>query len=1229
LFLAESSITLSDVDTVLCLGTHKALQYHPGTHRVHLVNTWISKASATQRAGRTGRVRPGKVYRLYSKKLYDTFGEHEQSEIHRKPLQDVILSLRSMMEDTPDFEGVVPILDDLLEPPDIQNVVNSFEFLHSSNMITDPNDSGNLTSIGRLASQLPVDLQLGRLISYGINLGVGTESIIIASALSQPKTLFRIASPLVHTDPDELNEIIRTTLLGAVELDDKMYSEPMLHIRLFADWSQLTSLQSQYNYAKEYGLAHTRVKLFVSSTIHLIARVKESLAESTASTISLDNISSPNIYKQNMLRLILAWNNEDNILQAKDLNVKSDTAFYTAIIESPNLSLNHLKPLFPRNMPWKLDSNVKKIYDGRFSDTSRTPLQLLTALISAADTIITWLIHQSVIGDKKLLNITFIIAIATEESNPDRDHDQQEELVAFRKAFHINFPHIEKAGVIEGSSKHGDVYDIFLLSNPSKREMKWWNEVHDELSKSVSMLIPVEGHAKIRDNNCNLTMSQLQNLFFGHSINVKASEDESEESLKKKYHIAEQIISSKQVLIFPNPLEKNENTKNHGKKPAFPSDLIIDIPIGLRLINAYRNIYKDKKMRLWSNPRNITESKSSTLLLNGKSNTSSLNSLVPSQISRSNMAVGKPAAIVPGSSEWGKKRLDSQTSLKEMAGEVDNYDDDDDDENKIIVNIKAISTNWVNVTSFGRLADFSRPPQALLSRQSAISVAVHCGPGVLHAVAYNSISIGQDSRLVFMEGVTVLPPGTRWLILALRCMGKNVTNSDDSNEEKKVKEMTKSKNTDVKDENYPDRPLSEIDIDKCSRVYELLQRLSRGPVCRAPGVISVLEDIFKEWIGDSSKDEPQKKKSIFQPQQILASKENNSSKVSSSKNEVPKLPIKQALNDNKKPSSSNKLGKDQSSKSKAKETQVDTSQNTKSKTKSQEGLKENQKFTKKKSPKTSESPKYDCSYCQMKFSSPIYLYRHINITHKNETVSATSSPRNRTSLLSNNTSSKTIVKSEVITKQLSTPKKETEFQDTEESKFVCERCNNKSFTSQIGLMHHNQSVHRKGSQSSNTTPSSDLKQSQVITANTAITPVVLPPGSKVTTYPPNRHIDSLNQDLNLIINLTSKKSDAAKLDSTPLVSSKSTGVMKPPPPPLSAPSSSPSQSSKNDIKLICSLYNSITGCQNLNCSHEHIHPAPDSEEWKLLKRQFKNLTRRSNYTDLKPLPSLKFDFSKN
>lgn len=81
--IAESSITLPDVDVVICLGTHKVVQYDQKTNRVQLVNSFISRASAAQRAGRTGRTRPGTVYRLYSKRLFESMNSHDAPEVLR------------------------------------------------------------------------------------------------------------------------------------------------------------------------------------------------------------------------------------------------------------------------------------------------------------------------------------------------------------------------------------------------------------------------------------------------------------------------------------------------------------------------------------------------------------------------------------------------------------------------------------------------------------------------------------------------------------------------------------------------------------------------------------------------------------------------------------------------------------------------------------------------------------------------------------------------------------------------------------------------------------------------------------------------------------------------------------------------------------------------------------------------------------------------------------------
>ena len=74
----------------------KQISYNPASHRQLLVPTWISKASATQRAGRTGRVRKGNVYRLYSRNAFQQYmPSFDMGEMVRIPLDQVILVSRS------------------------------------------------------------------------------------------------------------------------------------------------------------------------------------------------------------------------------------------------------------------------------------------------------------------------------------------------------------------------------------------------------------------------------------------------------------------------------------------------------------------------------------------------------------------------------------------------------------------------------------------------------------------------------------------------------------------------------------------------------------------------------------------------------------------------------------------------------------------------------------------------------------------------------------------------------------------------------------------------------------------------------------------------------------------------------------------------------------------------------------------------------------------------------
>lgn len=197
---AESSVTLPDCDHVVCLGMCKQIVYNEASHRQMLTPTWISRASATQRAGRTSRVRAGgTVYRLYTRDVFERWMEpFEPGEMVRIPLDSVILMLKQIVSE----EAVTDVLSSCLEPPDIKTIEKSFQSLFDSHFITSPDDACKVTTLGRFVSALGIDLALGSLIGLGIQFGVGAEAIQIAGILSFPKSPWVISNPLIHTPKD-------------------------------------------------------------------------------------------------------------------------------------------------------------------------------------------------------------------------------------------------------------------------------------------------------------------------------------------------------------------------------------------------------------------------------------------------------------------------------------------------------------------------------------------------------------------------------------------------------------------------------------------------------------------------------------------------------------------------------------------------------------------------------------------------------------------------------------------------------------------------------------------------------------------------------------------------------------------------------------------------------------------------------------------------------------------
>ena len=194
---AESSVTLPDVDNVICLGLCKQILYNKASHRQMLASTWISRASATQRAGRTGRVRPGTVYRLYDRRTFQIhMEEFEPGEMLRTPLDSVILSLKELAP----HDSPTELLQNCLEPPDISTIERSYKSLFQSNFISSPDDECDITTLGSFVSSLGIELALGSLVGLGIQMGVGAEVISMAAILSFPKAPWVMSSKSYRTE---------------------------------------------------------------------------------------------------------------------------------------------------------------------------------------------------------------------------------------------------------------------------------------------------------------------------------------------------------------------------------------------------------------------------------------------------------------------------------------------------------------------------------------------------------------------------------------------------------------------------------------------------------------------------------------------------------------------------------------------------------------------------------------------------------------------------------------------------------------------------------------------------------------------------------------------------------------------------------------------------------------------------------------------------------------------
>uniref|UniRef100_A0A2P2M1R4 RNA helicase n=1 Tax=Rhizophora mucronata TaxID=61149 RepID=A0A2P2M1R4_RHIMU len=180
--IAETSLTIDGIVYVIDPGFAKQKVYNPRVRVESLLVSPISKASAHQRAGRAGRTRPGKCFRLYTEKSFNQdLQPQTYPEILRSNLANTVLTLKKLgIDDLVHF--------DFMDPPAPETLMRALEVL---NYLGSLDDEGNLTKLGEIMSEFPLDPQMSKMLVISPEFNCSNEILSISAMLSVPNCFVR------------------------------------------------------------------------------------------------------------------------------------------------------------------------------------------------------------------------------------------------------------------------------------------------------------------------------------------------------------------------------------------------------------------------------------------------------------------------------------------------------------------------------------------------------------------------------------------------------------------------------------------------------------------------------------------------------------------------------------------------------------------------------------------------------------------------------------------------------------------------------------------------------------------------------------------------------------------------------------------------------------------------------------------------------------------------------
>lgn len=204
--IAEASVTIDGIVYVVDTGFVKLRAYNPKTGIETLTATPVSKASAAQRAGRAGRTKPGKCFRLYTEEAYNILPDANPPEIQRSNLAPFVLQLKAL--------GVDNVLRfGYITPPPAELMVKALELLFSLGAL---DEYAKLTKpLGLRMAELAVEPMMAKTLLSAPTFGCLSEMLTIAAMTS-------LGSSVWVQQDDEKKQFENTRRKFAVEEGDHL-----------------------------------------------------------------------------------------------------------------------------------------------------------------------------------------------------------------------------------------------------------------------------------------------------------------------------------------------------------------------------------------------------------------------------------------------------------------------------------------------------------------------------------------------------------------------------------------------------------------------------------------------------------------------------------------------------------------------------------------------------------------------------------------------------------------------------------------------------------------------------------------------------------------------------------------------------------------------------------------------------------------------------------------------